>query len=372
MTTKKIAFVRMKPFPIPNRIMANVLRDAFPEYELDVIDVIQDLKSRPDALGSNLLTMLWEYGPSLLSGQMSRSEAFYATRFLFSYVRKLMRQRLRDEQYAFTFQIQSLFDASVPGTPNFVYTDHSHLARLYYPGFDRRKLRPKRWIDLERQIYQHASLNFTRSSNIACSLVEQYHVPKEKVECVGAGSNAVTGVVRDPSAYANKNILFVGMDWERKGGPDLVAAFEQVLKTHPDARLTIVGCSPDIDLPNTTVAGRVPVDEIHRYYQEASVFCLPTHMEPFGVVFVEALHHRLPVVATHVGAIPDFVEPDINGFLVEPGDVDGLARYLNILLADPGLCQDFGEQSYQLAVSEYSWDRVGEKISASIRRVLAE
>ncbi len=372
MPTKKIAFVRMKPFPIPNRILADVLRGAFPAYHVDVIDVIQELKSQPVAFATNLLAMLREYGPGLLSGRVSRSEAFYTTHYLFKYVRKLMERRAQGGQYAFTFQIQSLFDASVAGVPHFVYTDHTHLARLYYPDFDQSKLRPESWISLERSIYQHASMNFTRSSNIACSLIEQYEIAEDKVECVGAGSNVAAEYAPDPAVYAGKNILFVGMDWERKGGPDLVAAFEQVLQTHPDAHLTIVGCAPEVQVPNCTVVGRIPVKEIHRYYQEASIFCLPTHMEPFGVAFIEALHHRLPIVATNVGAIPDFVDPGVTGFLVEPGDVEGLSRHLNTLLADPAMCQRFGEQGYRLAVSEYSWERVGEKISDVIHRVLGD
>lgn len=369
---RKIAFVRMKPFPIPNRILPDVLSQFFPEYTLEVIDVMQDLRSHPMAFASNLFSMLRTYGKALATGLMSRSEAFYTTPYLFSHVRCLMQERVQPKTHVFTFQIQSLFDGSTVGVPHFVYTDHSHLARLHYPDFDRRKLRPASWIRLERGIYEHAEVNFTRSSNISQSLIEQYHIPAEKVECVGIGSN-LDGhqTALDNDCYRNKNILFVGIDWKRKGGPDLLAAFAKVLQTHPDAHLTIVGASPVVDgLPNCTVVGRVPVDEMAQYYEKASIFCLPTHMEPFGVVFIEALNYKLPIIATHVGAIPDFVKPGVNGFLIEPGDVDGLAASLNQLLSDPTLCQAMGEQAYFLASSQYSWNRVGEKMAASIRAVL--
>ncbi len=369
---KKIAFVRVKPFPIPNRILPDILSQFFPEYPLEVIDVMQTLRADRLAFARNLLSMARAYGKALLTGRMSRSEAFYTTPYLFSYVRCQMQERVQPKTHAFTFQIQSLFDGSTVGVPHFVYTDHSHLARLYYPDFDHRKLRPASWIRLERGIYEHAELNFTRSSNISQSLIEQYHIPPEKVECVGVGSNLDERQIHlDNDDYRNKNILFVGIDWKRKGGPDLLAAFKKVLQTHPDAHLTIVGASPEVDgLPNCTVAGRVPVDAMAAYYEKASLFCLPTHMEPFGVVFIEALNYKLPIVATQVGAIPDFVKPGVNGFLVEPGDVDGLATYLNQLLSDPALCQAMGEQAYSLAANHYSWNRVGEKMAASIRAVL--
>lgn len=369
---KKFAFVRMKPFPIPNRILPEVLKEVFPEYEVEIIDLIAELRSRPSQMIANLTSMARAYAPQIIQRRMTRSEAFYATPYLFEHVKRLVRQRVDRSQFAFTFQIQSLVDASVPGVPHFVYTDHTHLARLDYPGFDRRKLRPQWWIDLERSIYHNAAMNFTRSSNISKSLMDQYGVPPEKVECVGIGSNLADLPNRlENDGYRNKNILFVGMDWERKGGPDLLTAFKQVLAAHPDARLTIVGSTPDLNgLPNCTALGRVPVQEVGRYYRQASIFCLPTRLEPFGVVFIEALQHRLPVVATNVGAIPDFVKPGQTGYMIEPGDVGSLARYLITLLDSPEQCQRFGEQGHRLAVSEYSWVRVGEKLCCSIQNFI--
>ncbi|MFM8321654.1 MAG: glycosyltransferase family 4 protein [Chloroflexota bacterium] len=368
---KKIAFLRMKPFPIPNRILPEVIGRAFPEYELQIFDVMARLERAPAVFAANLLAMLAEYGPRLADGRMTRSEAFYATPYLFHWVRRQAQRWITPGEHAFSLQIQSLFDGSRPGVPHFVYTDHTHLARLEYPDFDRRSLRPERWIELERSIYRSAALNFTRSSNISRSLRDQYHIPPERVARVGVGSNlAAPGAASrapDPSA---KNILFVGIDWERKGGPDLVSAFRQVLAAHPDARLTIVGCSPSIDLPNCQVAGRVPVERMAEYYREASVFCLPTRIEPFGVVFIEALQYRLPVVATNVGAVPDLVQPGSTGCLIEPGDVDGLARALIELLDDPARRATYGENGQRLVELNYTWERVSDKMAAAIRGCL--
>ena len=143
--------------------------------------------------------------------------------------------------------------------------------------------------------------------------------------------------------YNTKTILFVGVTWERKGGPELVKAFEKVLRVHPDARLVIVGYKPKVDLPNVQIIGRLTVDELVPYYQQASIFCLPTKLEPFGIVFVEAMAFGLPLVAPRTGAVPDFVEDGRNGFMVEPGDIDALAEALIKLLDDPQLCRKFGE-----------------------------
>jgi len=373
MEKKKIAFIRPAAYPLPNRVLPDVLGRAFPEYSIEIIDLKNIMQGQPLLLLQNALAMIFEYGPRLASGRISLREAFYTTKYIYTKFGRMLKKRIKAESYAFSFQIQSLFDASTGFVPHFVYTDHTHLARLTYPDFDPRNLRSKRWIEMEQGIYQHATLNFTRSNNITKSLIEQYHIPAEKIIFAGIGSNLDTQKVQQNNAdYGNKNILFVGIDWERKGGPDLLCAFQIVLEKHPDANLTIVGCSPEITIPNCTALGKIRADEMGAYFQRASIFCLPTRMEPFGVAFIDALYYKLPIVATNIGAIPDFVKDGKNGYLVNPGDIEGLARHLDILLSDPHQCKSFGEHGYALANANYSWDGVSEKLAGAIRKKLTE
>jgi glycosyltransferase involved in cell wall biosynthesis len=269
--------------------------------------------------------------------------------------------------------MQSLFDASTPGIPHFVYTDHTHLENRHYTTTGTPNLYSQRWIDLERKIYQNAALTFLRSSNVRRSLIEEYGCTPEKAALVYAGSNAKVSAVKAHNInYTKPVILFVGLDWKRKGGPDLVEAFKVVREKLPEASLTIVGANPDLEVPGCQVIGKVPPEELDPYYQEASVFCLPTYLEPFGIVFIEAMTAHLPIVATRVGAIPDFVEEGHNGILVEPGDIPGLANALLQLLENPALCRSFGESSFQLTRDRYSWETVGEKFKQNILKVLDE
>ncbi|RMH01019.1 MAG: glycosyltransferase family 1 protein [Chloroflexi bacterium] len=368
----KIAYIRMLPGrPYANQIMASVLQASFPEMQVDVVDVIDLLRSHKSVLAGNLWPLIREYGVDILTGRKSWSRFFLVTSYMFRQIRRLLRQYLATEQYLFTFQMQSLFDASLPGVPHFVYTDHTVLANLWYPQIDlRRVLYSPAWIRLEREIYKHAQLIFVRSANVRRSVIEQYDVLPDKVICVYAGSNVPITAVSSSPPYHKKHILFVGMDWVRKGGPDLVAAFRQVLVHHPDARLTIVGCRPAVDVPNCRVVGRVPLHAMRQFYQDASIFCMPTRLEPFGVVFAEALTYGLPIVATRVGAVPDMVRDGENGYLVEPGDVSALAAALDRLLADGERRRLFGERAREYA-QRYSWERVGQEIRRCIEPVLA-
>lgn len=362
-----IAFFRLRPQPPANQRVARQLQHTFPEFKVEVIDVGQRVKQNRLLVALGLLAVLKTYGLRAFLKKSQLKRYFYRTPFMFRAIKSLAAEQVKNRDYAFSFQMQSIFDAGTSGLPHFVYTDHTHLANLAYPHFDRRKMFAEAWIKLEQTIYHNATANFTRSSNISRSIIEQYACPANRVACVYAGSNAPVGdTIPQNDGYRNKNILFVGIDWHRKGGPLLVQAFETVRRAHPDAHLTIVGCSPAVDTPNCHVVGPVSLEAMGHYYRRASVFCLPTTVEPFGIVFVEALNYGLPVVATHVGAVPDMVIDGQNGYTVAPGDGAALARRLIELLDNPALCRAFGRAGAQLAATRYNWEYVGRRMRDAI------
>jgi glycosyltransferase involved in cell wall biosynthesis len=370
---KRIALVRPKAWPLANSIVEGVLKEQFPDHEVDTIDVSRLVRGRPDLILVNSLITVLLYGKDIAQGRKKFRLAFWRTPFIFRQVRRLVQKRIANGTYAFTFQMQSLFDASTPGIPHFVYTDHTHLENRNYSSSSAPILYAPDWIDLERQIYRHASLNFVRSSNVQRSLLKDYGCPPDKAVLVYAGSNASISPVKISNTdYTQAMILFVGLDWKRKGGPDLVDAFKLVREKLPHARLTIVGADPDIRVPGCQVVGKVAPEQLDKYYAEASIFCLPTYLEPFGIAFIEAMTARLPIVGTRVGAIPDFVVEGRNGFMVEPGDIPGLAQALLQLLENPEWCRSFGEFSFQLTEDRYSWKAVGERFKSSILKVLGD
>ncbi len=341
------------------------LRDTFPGYQFDQHYVLSELKRSRAALAAAAAAAAAIYAPDLLRRRKMFKYAVFRTPWIFRWIRRRAAMLVEPAEYAFSFQMQSLFDASVPGVPHFVYTDHTHLENLRFEGFRAEDLYSPGWIDCERSIYRNAAHVFTRSTNVSASLVEQYDCDPGRVECVYAGSNAaVPGPVETgPSRYARKNILFAGVDWARKGGPDLLTAFRKVLERHPDATLTIVGCSPDLgQTPRCRVVGRVTLEQMPRYFSEASVFCMPTRVEPFGIVFVEAMWHALPIVATRVGAVPDMVADARNGFLVPPGDAAALAEALNSILDEPDRCAAFGAASRRFVEDRYHWPNVAKRM----------
>jgi glycosyltransferase involved in cell wall biosynthesis len=372
---KKIALIKFGFFSHTNASLSAVLHEQFPQYGVEIIDVGELLGSHLTTELLNALDMLKYYGHDILYRRRSFQECNFRTPYMFARVREQMKKHLGRNlsSYAFSLQTQSLYDASVPGLPHFVFTDHTHLANLYYPGFDRHKLFAQAWIDLEASIYLNATRIFTMSQHVRRSLLEHYHCAPERVCCVFAGSN-ITGQLPplQNDNYHNQRILFAGVDWERKGGRDLVAAFEIIQRRHPNARLTVVGCSPQLELRNCDIVGLVPLEQMKYQYARASVFCVPTLLEPFGIVFVEALLNKLPVVATNLGALPEIVENDRSGYLVEPNHSTQLARALDELLSDAEKCRRFGEYGHRTVLERYSWTATGRRMRREIEAAMQE
>ena len=91
-----------------------------------------------------------------------------------------------------------------------------------------------RWQALEAAIYHNASRVFVRSHNVLQTLVTHYGLEPERVHCVYAGSNVKVALrPRSGERHDGKRILFVGLDWERKGGPTLLEAFRRIRPRHP-------------------------------------------------------------------------------------------------------------------------------------------
>ncbi len=365
---KKFAFFCAHNHLINNNVY-NELKKNFPEYESDLIDVTSKIKNNIFLKTVNGIIALLVFFPDLISSKRRLKDCFFRTPFIYRKIKKYAEETVLKNNYSFTVQMNSIFDMSAEGVPNFIYTDHTHLANLGYPGFNKKLLYPEFWIGLERRTYNNAKAIFTYSQNIRKSLIEDYHIPEERTVCVFAGSNSeISNYPINENKYKDKIVLFVGIDWERKGGPELYDAFSKTKDKHPDAKLIIVGCSPDIKDSRVEIVGRIPVIQTAAYYRRSSFFCMPTKREPFGVVFVEAMLNRLAVVATNIGAVPDFVMKGRNGITVNVGDIEALKNALEFMFDNPVKCMEMGNNAFEFAKENYTWEAVGKKISKEIRK----
>ena len=200
-------------------------------------------------------------------------------------------------------------------------------------------------------------------------------------------------ITSDPAA--SRTVLFVGRLCPEKGVHVLLSAMSEVLRTQPQASLSLVGpldLSPKdfvdphqrdpifnalaryytrpgayYDLICRQVSGlgghaflhgRTANEEICSHYARAGIFVFPSLWhEPFGIPVIEAMAAGLPVVATRAGALPEVVVDGETGILVERGDIEGLAAAIGKLLSDPHLRERMGAAGRERVRRLFTWER---------------
>ncbi len=374
MTMKRMLFFYQGRFSYTNTTVQAGLQAQFPGSEIRGININDLLKKRPLVLMANALAAGRQYGWDLVRRKRDLDDSFFGTSYIFEQVRRLALEVHRNWPVDCSFQTQSIFDCSAPGVPHYVYTDHTYESCKEYPIYGRAlctPVRPEWLIDLERGIYEHATCVFTMSHNVSQTLIAAYGLSADKVQCVRAGCNALheqlKAIPLDLSRYQAKNILFIGKEWERKGGPELVAAFQRVRQVQAEATLTIAGCRPKLSEPGVRVVGLLPLDAVAALYASAAVFCMPSKTEPVGIVFLEAMAAGLPVIALRLGAAPDFVLDGLTGLTLKPDDIPALAEALVKLLSAPELCRKMGQEGRTLVSSNYTWAGTCAALAGRIR-----
>jgi glycosyltransferase involved in cell wall biosynthesis len=233
----------------------------------------------------------------------------------------------------------------------------------------------------EARVYANAAGIFTISERLRRSFIEDFGVESGRVRAVHAGPNfdttALASRVAAPGAGEHPpTVLFVGRQFERKGGDLLLAAFKTVRERVPDARLVIIGPERlDVQQAGVDFVGFLEKDRAdHRArlldaYANADVFCLPTRFEPFGIVYLEAMYFGLPCVGTSAWAVPEMIADQVSGYTVPVGDVNALSDRLVRLLTDSSLAHRMGEAGRARAENHFTWHAVVERMTDVMERI---
>lgn len=91
----------------------------------------------------------------------------------------------------------------------------------------------------------------------------------------------------------------------------------------------------------------MPNTELKEKYKEADIFILPSTIEGFGMVFLEAMNYGLPVIGSNVGGIPEIIDDGKNGFLVDPENPKEIAEKIRIIFEDEALRNKISENAYK-------------------------
>jgi len=216
-----------------------------------------------------------------------------------------------------------------------------------------------------RVVVRRASTDFCVSDYLRVELETKLPSCRGKTEVVSSGVDlerfAVSPAPERPTRY-----LCVGALSERKNVVRLADAFTQL---EGDATLTFAGDgtlrSQLEGRERVRLLGRVPHDAVPALLADAHVLCQPSLLEPLGQALLEGMAAGRPVVASRIGGPPEFVPPEA-GVLVDPLDVDGLARALREAAA-----LSVPNEAARAAAAEHDVRRQAERIEAILLRAVA-
>ncbi len=162
-----------------------------------------------------------------------------------------------------------------------------------------------------------------------------------------------------------KLILFAGPKGYDKGIFHLLNAVQRLRQKMEDLVLVSIGLPTRmwrkkkrmLDESNLLDLGYLNEEEKRDAFAACDIFVLPSRYDSFGIVYLEAWRCGKPVIGAKVGAIPEVIEEDRDGLLVEFGDVEQLTSKMLYLLNHPDLCKEMGENGRRKVVERFNWEK---------------
>jgi len=257
-----------------------------------------------------------------------------------------------------------------PGLPHFCITDatltQAAAARRFYIDH-LKQLELADAILVQKRIFDSCRAVFVLSEWARKSVVQDFSQDPEKVVVVGAGVN-MDRIPVVPGKYSARNILFVGYEWENKGGPLLLEAFNMVRRVVPDATMAIVGCKPSIRHPGVAILGKLRKDvpaeraRLESAFQKATCFCLLSEFDAFPNVLLEAQYASTPVVALDRGSRREALVPEKTGILVREACPRAVADALIRVLAFPQVAAAMGACGSEFVAKRFTWSTVAARL----------
>jgi glycogen synthase len=246
---------------------------------------------------------------------------------------------------------------------------------------------PQQLVRLEEEYIRHAKSLHAISGAIRDRSVQDYGADPAKSFIAPLGLRDRSGKFqRRRPADAPLQILYAGRLETRKGVGEFLEMAAVLGREFSDIEFVLVGKDIHTDDGDThrerflkqyagdpDLLGRVRFtgiatdDELYQHYADCDIFCLPTHYESFGLVFVEAMMWGKPLVGSRVGGVPEVVADGEQGYLCPVGDSHAVIEATRKLILDPDLRTRFGQRSRELYERKWELSRVISRMAEEFR-----
>ena len=209
-------------------------------------------------------------------------------------------------------------------------------------------------IDLDRRAFQAAAHTVVFTEWARTSLIEDYRISPDKISVIPPGTRLDTFSPPSFKEHAKVKILFIGGDFTRKGGWDLLEVFARSFQDSAELHLVttekITSTSRNVFVYNNI---QPYTTAWHEIIQGCDILAVPSYAEPYGLVYQEAGGYGLALIGGRVGGVPEIIVQKENGFLVEPGNHQELEETLRTLILDPVLLRTMRGKSRSIAMARF-------------------
>lgn len=257
----------------------------------------------------------------------------------------------------------------------------------YYNSFD--NLSPsyrQRAIATDKGGIDRSILALYPSSWAAQSALDDHLIDARKVAVCSWGINMdadrPSPRLRGKPAPDILKLLFVGVDWQRKGGNIAIEAVKQLTDRGIPCELHIVGVERTVyssDIPdNVTFYGRLSKNDpqqdqkLHQLFDGCDVYFMPTLAEAWGMVFAEAAAYGMPTISYATGGVTSVVNAQTAGILLpEKSTASDFANAIETLVKTPGMLQKLSEGAMKESKERLNWNSWVSQLSTYIDKALA-
>ena len=260
-----------------------------------------------------------------------------------------------------------------------------HIMHEYYDAFSSVfKSIVRQNEEIESRAINKATTLIYPSEWAANSAIHDYGASPENIHIIPYGANLDREPSREEALKSvglqhSIELLFIGVDWERKGGAVAFHIANELNSMGLNTNLTIIGCNPPLKFQKDFVKVFPYLDKndpeqfnlLTELYLNADIFILPTQMECYGIVFCEACAFGLPILATNTGGVATIVKEGENGFLFKPDakPEDYMDKIVE-LKEDNSLYMKMRRQARDRYESSLNWEHWGQKLTIEIESIL--
>ncbi|TLS35184.1 glycosyltransferase family 4 protein [Pseudalkalibacillus caeni] len=239
---------------------------------------------------------------------------------------------------------------------------------------DRMAKRHKYFKELTNKILKESSYIIAVGEQLYRNIIDEYNVPKEKMKVLNMGVDTNVFYPQDKAKLKEKHkvsgttdvILFVGNFIKQKGIMDLVRAYKKLKPEHQNSKLVFIGAIKDHaffeevkeytekeGIEDIGFLGPMTQDQVADWMNLASVFVLPSHFEGLGLVALEAMACKTPVVGTRVGGL-QYLLNEAGGMVVDPNNANQLKEAIEKVLTNEDAACNMIDSGFAMAQSNDS------------------